>query len=188
MSFGIENLHMCTTKQSCWRSSRISSYLKGRTTWSGKRSGEECRSGDGHLEWPPRIVEIIHSRNVFQKEVITFIKLWEKEEALPIRREDKMGAFEDPALTIQRRSLKQWGIWRNQILKNLLSTQHLDKKRCDYEWRRRWSWRLKKESTLETNKDKYSIVISWYSFVMHLFIFSYCIIHDRMFALMTVYY
>ena len=33
---------------------------------------EECRSGDGHLEWPPRIVEFIHSRNVFQKEVITF--------------------------------------------------------------------------------------------------------------------
>ena len=39
-----------------------------------------------------------------------------------------------------------------------------------------------------SNKDKYSIVISLYYFVMHLFIFSYCIMHDRMFALMTVYY
>ena len=32
-----------------------------------------------------------------------------------------MGATEDQALTIQRRSLKQWGIWRTQLLKNLLS-------------------------------------------------------------------
>ena len=46
-----------------------------------KRKSEECKSGDGHLEWPPRIVEFIHSRNVFQKEVITFSKLWEEEEA-----------------------------------------------------------------------------------------------------------
>ena len=37
-------------------------------------------------------------------------------------------------------------------------------------------------------KDKYSIVISLYYFVMYLFIFSYCIMHDRMFALMTEYY
>ena len=37
-----------------------------------------------------------------------------------------------------------------------------------------WSW--KKESTIETNKDKYSIVISWYCFVMHLFVFSLCMI------------
>ena len=63
---------------------------------------------------------------------------------------------------------------------------HLDKKWCYYEWIRWWSW--KKESTHETNKDKYSIVISWYCFVMILFIFSWCIMHDRMFALMTVYY
>ena len=32
-------------------------------------------------------------------------------------------------------------------------------------------------------KYKYSIVISWYCFI-----FSWCIMHDRMFALMTVYY
>ena len=31
-----------------------------------------------------------------------------------------MGATEDQALTIQR-SLKRWGIWRTQFLKNLLS-------------------------------------------------------------------
>ena len=55
-------------------------------------------------------------------------------------------------------------------------------------WRRWWSWSVKKESTHKTNKDKYSIVISWYCFVMHLFIFNWCIMNDRMFALMTVYY
>jgi len=52
-----------------------------RTTSSGDRRSEECRSGDGHLEWPPRIIEFIHLRNVFQKEVITFSRLWEEEEA-----------------------------------------------------------------------------------------------------------
>ena len=29
-----------------------------------KEKNEECKSGDGHLEWPPRIVEFIHVRNV----------------------------------------------------------------------------------------------------------------------------
>ena len=36
---------------------------------------EVCRSGGSHLEWPPRIMGFIHSRNVFQKEVITFSRL-----------------------------------------------------------------------------------------------------------------
>ena len=37
-------------------------------------------------------------------------------------------------------------------------------------------------------KDKYSIVISWYCFVIHLIIFNWFVMHDRLFALMTVYY
>ena len=36
-----------------------------------------------------------------------------------------------------------------------------------------WLWIWKKEFTHETNKDKYSILISWYCFVMQLFIFSW---------------
>ena len=32
-----------------------------------------------------------------------------------------MGETDDQALMIQRRSLKRWGIWRTQFLKNLLS-------------------------------------------------------------------
>ena len=51
----------------------------------------------------------IHARNVCQKEVITFSRLWEEHtqyEAQPIIREEKMGATEDQALMIQRRSLK----------------------------------------------------------------------------------
>ena len=35
-------------------------------------------------------------------------------------------------------------------------------------------------------KDKYLIVISWYCFVIHLIIFSWCVMHDRLVALMTV--
>ena len=44
----------------------------------------------------------IHSRNLCQKEVITFSKLWEvctQEEARLIIREEKMGAIEDQAFT-----------------------------------------------------------------------------------------
>ena len=76
---------------------------------------------------------------------------------------------------------------KNSILEeSLIHLDNLDKKWWCYEWRR--SWRLKKESTHETNKDNYSIVISWYFFVMHLSIFSWSVMHDRMFALMIVYY
>ena len=51
-----------------------------------------------HLEWPAKIMGFIHSRNVFQKEVITFSRLWEEhtqEEARLIIREEKMGETED---------------------------------------------------------------------------------------------
>ena len=74
-----------------------------------------------------------------------------------------------------------------QMMRNMKNSIHISIWIINYELRRWWSW-LKKESTNETNKDKYSIVISWYCFVMNLFIFSWCIMHDRMFALMTVYY
>ena len=51
-----------------------------------------------------------------------FNRLQEEEEARFIRREGEMEETEDQALIIQRRSLKQWGIWRSQLLKNFLST------------------------------------------------------------------
>ena len=44
--------------------------------------------------------------------------------------------------------------------------------------------------SLPTKQIKISIQLSFHNivFFMHLFIFSWCIMHDRMFALMTVYY
>ena len=96
-----------------------------------------------------------------------------------------MGATEDQALTIKRRSLKRWGIWRTQPLINISIWIRNDVV-TNEEDDEVEGW--KKESTHKTNKYKYSIVISWYSFVMHLFIFSWCIMHDRMSALMTIYY
>ena len=87
---------------------------------------------------------------------------------------------EDPSSNEEYEELNSW--------RTSYPPQLLDKKRCYHEWRRQWSWRLKKESTHETNKDKYSIVISWYYFVMHLFIFNWCAMHERMFALTKVYY
>ena len=44
---------------------------------------------------------LIHVRNVCWKEVITFNRLWEEEEARLIIREEKMGATEGQSLTIQ---------------------------------------------------------------------------------------
>ena len=41
----------------------------------------------------------IHSKNAFQKKVITFIRLREEEESQLIRRKEKMGETEDQALT-----------------------------------------------------------------------------------------
>ena len=40
----------------------------------------------------------IHAMNVCQKEVITFSRIWEEEEAQLIIREKKMGATKDQAL------------------------------------------------------------------------------------------
>ena len=39
---------------------------------------EEVHNADNHLEWIPRIMGIIRLSNVFQKEVITFSRLWEE--------------------------------------------------------------------------------------------------------------
>ena len=50
-----------------------------------------------------------------------FCKEWTQEEDQIIIREENMGETEDQALTIQRRSLKKWWIWRTKFLKNLLS-------------------------------------------------------------------
>ena len=131
-----------------------------------------------------------------------------------------MGSNEYQALTIERRSLKRWGIWR-------ISTH---KKRREYE--SNWitssyhpnkiaqAMRNMKNSTLEellilhiiwirndatmneeddeaegsrsslpTKQIKISIQLSFHDIVLlHFFIFSWCIMHDRMFALMIVYY
>ena len=93
-----------------------------------------------------------------------------------------MGAIEDQYLTIQRIFLKQWRTWTTQLRKNLLSIPAFGYRWCSSEWRRRWSWRLKKESTHQTNKDKYSTVISWYCLVVHVFKFSWCVMHVWVFA------
>ena len=153
-----------------------------RTTCSSRRRSGEWRSSDSHLEWPPRIMGFIDARNVCQKEVITFSRIGKSTHNK--RREDGSNwrsSYHHPKKIPQvMRNMK------NSILEETLI--HLSIWIRNDQWRRWWSWRLKKESTHETNKDKYSIVISWYCFVMNLFIFNWCIIHDRMFALMTVYY
>ena len=103
------------------------------------------------------------------KEVINFSRFWEEEEAQLIRREEKMGAIEEQALTIERRSLKRWGIWRTWFLKNLLSIlrawiRNDEVMNEEDDEAKGSSERIKKESTHETNKDKYFIIISSYCF------------------------
>ena len=89
--------------------------------------------------------------------------------------------------TIQIRSLKRWWIWRTQLLKNLLSILSIWIRNDDFmneeddkvEWSR-WSLPMKQI------KDKYSIAISWYCFVMHLIVFSWCVMHDILFKLILL--
>ena len=80
------------------------------------------------------------------------------------KRRRKMEAIEDQALTIQRRSLKRWGIRRTQ--RTSYSSYHLDKKWWFHEWRRWWSRMIKKESTHETSKQKISIQLSFNDIVL----------------------
>ena len=116
----------------------------------------------------------IHSTNVCQKEVITFSWLWEEEEDGNNWRSSSHHSKKIPQAMrnmknlILEEPLIHLSIW---IINDVVS-----------EWRRRWSWRLKKESTHETNKDEYSIVISWYCLVMHLFIFSWCVMYVWVFT------
>ena len=53
-------------------------------------------------------------RNVCHKKVISFNRLWEENSQEEEAREEKVGATEDQALTIQRR--------RSELLKHLLSS------------------------------------------------------------------
>ena len=53
---------------------------------------------------------------------------------------------------------------RSILEEPLIHLEHFDKKWWSHEWRIWWSGRIKKDSTHETNKYKYSIVISWYCF------------------------
>ena len=140
-----------------------------------------------HLEWPPRFMGFIHSRNVCEKEVINFNRLLEEctqEESWLIIREKKIGATEDQSLTIQRRSLKRWGIWRTQFLKGLLSILRI--------WIRNdvimdEEYDEAKIRSLPTKQINISIQLSFHDIVLLCtFIFSLCVMHDRMFALMTV--
>ena len=91
-----------------------------------------------------------------------------------------MGAIEEQALTIERRSLKRWEIRRTQFLKNLLSIlrawirndKFMNGEDDEAEGSRR---------SLPMKQIKISIQLSFHDivFVMHLFIFSWCIMHDR---------
>ena len=59
---------------------------------------EVCRSGDSHLEWPPRIMGFIHAKNVCQKEVIAFISTHKKRRRRWEQLKIKLSPFkEDPS-------------------------------------------------------------------------------------------
>ena len=76
-------------------------------------------------------MEFIHSRNVFQKEVITFSRIWEEhtqDEAQPIIREEKMGETEDQALTPKNIPQAMMNTNDSILEEPLIHIEHLDKK------------------------------------------------------------
>ena len=98
-----------------------------------------------------------------------------------------MGATEDQDFTIQRRYLKWWGIWRDKFLKSLLSIlsiwirNDVVMNEEDDEAERR---------SLATKQINISIQLSFHDIVLlcTCLYSDWCVMHDRMFALMTVYY
>ena len=70
----------------------------------------------------------IHVRNACQKEVITFNRLWEEEEAQLIIREEKMGATEDQALTPKNIPQAMMNTKDSILEEPLIHLEHLDKK------------------------------------------------------------
>ena len=106
---------------------------------------------------------------------------------LNIIREKKMGATKDQDFTIQRRYLKWWGIWRTQFLKILLSILSI--------WIRNDAIMNEEDDeakirSLPTKQIKISIPLSFHDIVLlcTCLYSDWCVMHDRMFALMTVYY
>ena len=97
-----------------------------------------------------------------------------------------MGAIKDQALIIQRISLKWWGISTLQEPRIHLSIwirndDIMNEEDGEAEGSRR---------SLPTKQIKISIQLSFHDivFVMQFVYIQWCIMHDRMFALMTVYY
>jgi len=57
-----------------------------------KEKSEECKSGDGHLEWPPRIVEFIHMRNMKNstlEELLILLIIWIRNDAIMNEEDDE---------------------------------------------------------------------------------------------------
>ena len=141
-----------------------------------------------HCEWPPRMMGFIHWRNVCQKEVITFSRLWEecKQEEARLKRR-----WEQLKIKLSRlkkypssdEEYKELNSWRTSY-----PFEHLDKKWWCYEWRRWWS--LRSRRSLPTKQKKISIQLSFYDIVwLCICLYSVdMILHYRMFALMIVYY
>ena len=148
------------------------------TSWSDRRRSRECRSGNSHFEWPPMIMGFIHAKNVCQKEVITFSSTHKKR-----RRRWRSSSHHSKKIPHAMRNMK------NSILEEPLihliiwirNDDFMNEEDDEAEGSRR---------SLPMKKIKISIQLSFHDIVLlcNLFIFSWCIMHDRMLALMTAYY
>ena len=152
MKFGIEGLHMCITEHYLLQAKLFQNFnlFEGKnkiriwpkeTSWRMWRYRMQRTCNHKSLSNQEQLGEVkeeVKNAEVVMATLNGLPRLWnsfiqgicsrrkwllrEEEEAWLIKREEKMGAIEDQALIIQRRSLKRWGIWRTQLLKNLLST------------------------------------------------------------------
>ena len=80
---------------------------------------------------------IFHSRNLCYKKDHTISRLWEEctqEEARLIRIEEKMGEYDNQALTTHAKEEKDHEDEDHAPWKNLLSISTLDKKACNCDW------------------------------------------------------
>ena len=144
------------------------------TTWSSWRECRRRRDCDDYLEWPPKIMGFIHSRDMCKKEIDLFQSNLRRMHTRRSSAHNKRREDGSNWRSNSHDSKKIHQAMRNMYFnpkgfnscKTSYPSQHLDKKWCSCEWRRWWSKRLQdiriKDSTHQTNKHKCSML--WWSY------------------------
>ena len=132
------------------------------TNWSSWIKCRRRRYCDDYLEWPPKIMGLIHLRNLCKKEFdlshLTPIRMHTRRSSNQNKRREDGSNWRSSSHSKKKEKIPQqmrnmyfnlegFNSWRTSY-----PSQHLDKKWCSCEWRRWWSRRL--QLFLQGHKDQ----------------------------------